>query len=101
MKKLKLGIYGANGHQIWQFLEGYDRVEFVASAAVPKSRLEGYEAYKNGTLKIFDTLEEMMEGAQLDLVALCSPVRAEQAKDAIKLLNRNISVYAEKPAALT
>lgn len=101
MTKLKLGIYGVNGHQIWQFLEGYDRVEFVAAAAVPAERLAGYEAYKNGTLKIFGTLDEMIEGCELDLVALCSPIRRDQAKDAIKLLRANISVYSEKPAALT
>ena len=101
MKKLKLGIYGANGHQIWQFLEGYDRVDFVASAAVPNGRLEAYEAYKSGRLKTFETLDEMIEGCELDLVALCSPYRSEQAKDAIKLLSHDISVYAEKPAAFT
>jgi predicted dehydrogenase len=101
MKKLKLGIYGANGHQIWQFLEGYDRVEFVAAAAVPEERLSSYESYKNGTLKIFDTLDEMIAGTELDLVSLCSPIRKNQAGDAIKLLNAGISVYSEKPSALT
>jgi predicted dehydrogenase len=101
MTKLKLGIYGMNGHQIWKFLDGYDRVEFVAAAAVPATRLEEYSAYKNGTLKIFETLDEMIDGCELDLVCLCSPIRKNQARDAIKLLNHNISVYAEKPAALT
>lgn len=101
MKKLKLGIYGQNGHQIWQYLEGYDRVEFVAAAAVSPDRLEKYEAYKSGKVKVFDTLEEMIAGAELDLVSLCSPVRRNQASDAIKLLNAGISVYSEKPSALT
>jgi predicted dehydrogenase len=101
MKKLKVGIYGANGHQIWSFLEGYERVEFIAAAEVPLANLEKYTAYKNQTLKIYSTLDEMLEKSGIDLVCLCSPVRAEQVNDAIKALNAGVNVYAEKPAALT
>ncbi len=101
MTKLKVGIYGANGHQIWNFLEGYDRIEFTAASAVPQSRLEKYSAFRNNTLKIYDSLDEMLEKGGIDLVCLCSPIRAEQANDAIKALKANVSVYAEKPAALT
>ncbi len=100
--KLKVGIYGINVHQIWDYLEGYRLVEFIAVAAVPKEKLIVYSAYKSGELICCDTLEEMLErvGEKLDLVCLCSPVRAKQWEDAVKCLRRGISVYAEKPAAL-
>lgn len=100
MNKLKVGIYGANGHQIWGFLEAYDRIEFTAAAGIPENRLEKYKAYQNKTLKIYETLDEMLEKGGIDLVCLCSPLRSEQAKDAVKALKANVSVYAEKPAAL-
>ena len=101
MKKLRVGIYGANGHQIWNFLEGYDRVDFVASAAVPSAKLERYEKFRNKSLLLFDSLDDMLSSCELDLICLCSPVRREQAKDAIKVLRAGVSVYAEKPAALS
>lgn len=101
MKKLRVGIYGQNGHQIWNFLEGYDKVEFVASAGVSEDNLSRYEVFRNGNLKTFDTLDDMLREAGLDLVCLCSPMRSEQAKDAIKALSAGVSVYAEKPAALS
>lgn len=101
MTKLKVGIYGANGHQIWSFLEGYDRIEFTAAAAIPEARLEKYKAYQNKTLKVYDTLDEMLEKSGIDFVCLCSPMRADQAKDAVKALKAGVHVYAEKPAALT
>lgn len=101
MTKLKVGIYGTNGHQIWGFLEKYDRIEFTAAAGVPEKLLEKYKAYQDKTLKIYDTLDEMLEKGGIDLVCLCSPLRSEQANDAVKALRANVSVYAEKPAALT
>ncbi len=101
MKKLKVGIYGQNGHQIWDFLEGYDRVEFVASAKVTPDNLDRFEAYKMGRLKIFDTLDDMLAGCELDLICLCSPIRHEQVEDAIKVLKSDVSVYAEKPCAFS
>ena len=101
MAKLKVGIYGANGHQIWNFLETYERIEFVAAAGIPENRLEKYKAYQNKTLKIYDTLDEMLEKGGIDFVCLCSPLRSDQANDAVKALKANVHVYAEKPAAFT
>ena len=101
MTKIKVGIYGANGHQIWNFLETYDRIDFVAAAGIPENRLEKYKAFQNKTLKIYDTLDEMLEKSSIEFVCLCSPLRSEQAKDAVKCLKANVHVYAEKPAALT
>ncbi len=101
MKKLKVGIYGANGHQIWKFLEKYDRIEFTAAAGIPENLLIKYKSFQDKTLKIYDTLDEMLEKSGIELVCLCSPLRSEQAKDAVKALKANVHVYAEKPAALT
>lgn len=100
-KKLRVGIYGTNVHQIWEFLEGHPLIEFSAAAQIPTEMLEKYSAYKNGSVRCFKTLDEMLCGTPLDLVCLCSPIRLFQADDAIKCLRSGVSVYAEKPAALS
>lgn len=100
-KKLRVGIYGTNVHQIWDFLDGHPLIEFAAAAQIPTEMLEKYPAYKNGSVHCFRTLDDMLDGAVLDLVCLCSPVRLFQADDAIKCLKKGVSVYAEKPAALS
>lgn len=101
MKKLKTGVYGVNGHQISPFLEGNANIEFIAAACVPETFLNHFASYKAGKVKVYDSLDAMLENAGLDLVSLCSPRRADEANDAIKALRAGVSVYAEKPCALT
>ncbi len=43
----------------------------------------------------------MLADPDIDLVALCSPRRADQAQDAVKSMEAGKHVYAEKPSALT
>ncbi|MSU51269.1 MAG: Gfo/Idh/MocA family oxidoreductase [Opitutus sp.] len=94
-KKIGIGLYGSNGHQI-----------SLANLAVhPHARLVAVAALRATTLpedvKRFASLEELLADPAVALVSLCSPRRADQARDAIRCLEAGKHVYAEKPAALT
>jgi Predicted dehydrogenases and related proteins len=98
MKKLGIGLYGTNGHQIGHILENHADVELKAVAAFEQARLP--VNYKNSSLKIYSTLDEMLKDENVDLVSLCSPRRREQADEAVCCLEAGKYVYAEKPCAM-
>ena len=94
--KLKVGIYGINGHQIHNKLKNHpDAV--IGAVCIPQGRTDMFDS----SIPRFETLEQMLECADLDLVSLCSPMRSEQERDALLCLNSKKHVYAEKPAALS
>ena len=94
-KKLGIGLYGSNGHQL----------NLAKLASHPDARLVAVAALRQTTLpagvKRYATLDELIADPSVDLVSLCSPRRAEQARDAIRCLEAGKHVYAEKPCALT
>ena len=89
---LGVGLYGDNGHQIQNELKNN-----------PKARLAGVCAFKAppDNVKVYADLEDMLADKDIDIVSLCSPIRAEQAAHAVACLNAGKHVYAEKPCALT
>jgi predicted dehydrogenase len=93
-KKIRVGLYGSNGHQL-----------NVARFNFPDAQLVAVAALKQGTVpegvKRYATLDELIADPNVDLVSLCSPRRADQARDAIRCLEAGKHVYAEKPCALT
>jgi predicted dehydrogenase len=96
MKKLGIGLYGINGHQIEKLLAAHPRARLVAVAAfgdrpIPTECGEGPR---------YATLEELLADDQVEMVSLCSPRRADQAADAVKCLLAGRHVYGEKPSAL-
>jgi predicted dehydrogenase len=100
MKTLRVGLYGQNGHQIQSLLNGNPSAELAG--------LAGFDAETTAELKrvhpkaaVYPSLEEMIRDGRIDLVSLCSPRRADQARDAIACLNAGKHVYAEKPCALS
>lgn len=99
MQKLRVGLYGNNGHQIQGALVSHPRAELAAVAGIPEKAvpepLRGSRAVGR-----YATLAEMLAAEELDLVSLCSPRRADQPADAIRCLEGGVHVYAEKPAAL-
>lgn len=100
LKKLRVGIYGL-GHQVSDFIN-HDRVDFVAYSGVDEATISRvYKKCVQNNPKKFDTLDEMLEHSELDLICLRSPRRDEQVQDAIKILKAKIHVCAEKPSALT
>jgi predicted dehydrogenase len=98
--KIKVGIYGSNGHQIQGLLENHEKAELVAVSAFNKENLpEGLK--NNPEIKYYENLDEMLGDSEIELVSLCSPVRADQVEDTIKCLKNGKHVYAEKPCALS
>ena len=100
MKPVGIGLYGANGHQIGSLLVGNSRATLAAVAGMTREALP--EAFRNDeSIVIHGDLEGLLSDKRVELVALCSPRRADQAADAIMCLERGRHVYAEKPSALT
>ena len=89
--KIKIGLYGNNGHQIQKLLVNHPDAELVAVA--------GFEPPQG--VRRYETLDELLGDDGVQLVSLCSPRRADQAADAIRCFRAGKHVYAEKPFALT
>lgn len=97
-KKIGVGLYGSNGHQITVAkLAKHAEATLVAVAGLRENVTAGVAA----DVKKYASLDEMLADPKVELVSLCSPRRADQARDAIKCLEAGKHVYAEKPAALT
>lgn len=95
-QKLGVALYGGNGHQLNPVkLARHPHAELVAVAGVKSGATvpEGVKRYA--------TLDALLADPRVQLVSLCSPRRADQARDAIKCLEAGKHVYAEKPSALT
>jgi len=94
-RKLGVALYGANGHQLRP-----DKFNLY-----PQATLIGVAGIKSAVLpegvKRYATLDEIIADPAVALVVLCSPRRADQARDAIRCLEAGKHVYAEKPSALT
>lgn len=100
-EKIRVGVYGSNGHQIQHKLLNQKDAELTAVCMIPESVLQDLAPYREGKLKVYGSLSEMLEDKEIDLVSLCSPMRSDQAKDAITCMKAGKHVYAEKPGALS
>jgi predicted dehydrogenase len=96
MKKLGIGLYGTNGHQIEKLLAAHPRARLVAVAAFGDRPIPT----ECGEVPRYATLEELLADEHVEMVSLCSPRRADQAGDAVKCLLAGRHVYGEKPSAL-
>jgi predicted dehydrogenase len=96
--KFGIGIYGSNGHQIQHLLENHHKVDLVAAAAFDINSLP--EKLRQN-IRYYETLSAMLLDPKIDVISLCSPIRADQADDAVKCLQSGKHVYAEKPCAMT
>lgn len=94
-EKVKVGLYGCNGHQIQGNLANHSNAEIVAVAAFPEDRIP------EGEIKVYASLEELLADDEIQMVSLCSPLRSEQAQHAVQSLKAGKHVYAEKPCAMT
>ncbi len=94
-RKLGVGLYGSNGHQL-------STAKFARNA---NARLVAVADVKATTLpegvRRYASLDELIADSRVELISLCSPRRADQARDAIRCLQAGKHVYAEKPCALT
>jgi len=96
LTKIRVGLYGGNGHQLLSMLRGHPHAEVTALAQCePPADLP---AGINPTR--YDSLSALANDPHVDLISLCSPRRCDQAADAILCLQSGKHVYAEKPCAL-
>lgn len=103
--KIKIGIYGLNGHQIHNQLSGHATARLTAMAGCDFERahpsLAPHPEITRDDIRQHDDLKSLLADPEVELVSLCSPRRANQAADAIQCLRAGKHVYAEKPAALS
>ena len=95
--KIRVGLYGANGHQIVHKLTDHPDAIPVAAAKLSDAAMRTLPP----SVRVYESLEDMLRDPELDVVSLCSPKRSHQAGDAIVCLKAGKHVYAEKPAALS
>jgi predicted dehydrogenase len=94
-RRLGVGLYGSNGHQLRpDGLARHAHARLVAVANVRAATLPD-------GVKRHDSLASLLADPAVEIVSLCSPRRADQAADAIRCLEAGKHVYAEKPVALT
>ena len=89
-----VGLYGQNGHQIQASLAKYTNARFVAAAAFK----EDFELPQG--VRRYADLDGLLGDSDVSLVSLCSPLRRDQADDAVRCMKAGKHVYAEKPCAL-
>lgn len=90
----KIALYGANGHQIHNELKCNPRAELHAYAGIALEK--DFPAAKK-----YVSLDELLADGEVEMVSLCSPLRSNQADDAVKVLNAGKHVLAEKPVAMS
>lgn len=73
--------------------------QLVATAAFPPENLPA-ALQADASIRHGARLDDLLEDPRVELIALCSPRRADQAQDAIRALRAGKHVYAEKPCAL-
>jgi predicted dehydrogenase len=95
--KIRVGVYGINGHQITGRLVDHTCATLVAAAGVKPESLKDI----NPVPRIYENLSAMLADKDVELVSLCSPRRSEQAQEAMQCMKAGKHVYAEKPCAMT
>ncbi|NJL32489.1 MAG: Gfo/Idh/MocA family oxidoreductase, partial [Phycisphaerales bacterium] len=99
-KPINVALYGQNGHQVQRMLVNHPHARLTATAAITTDEL-AKAGHDPAAIYKVDTLEQLLQLKDVDVVSLCSPVRGEQAKHAIQCLLAGKHVYAEKPCALS
>jgi len=98
--KLRVGLYGRNGHQIGgKVTEGHPDAVIAAVCFLGEAE-EAVQA-QFPQAKVYAALDEMLAAKGVDMVSLCSPMRSSQKEDALKCIAAGVHVYAEKPAVLS
>ena len=99
-KKIGIGLYGTNGHQVQDRLVHHPLGECVAVAALDRAGLPE-TLRSDATISDYPSLDGLLQDERVELISLCSPRRRDQAREAIRCLEAGKHVYAEKPCAMT
>ncbi|MBN8524654.1 MAG: Gfo/Idh/MocA family oxidoreductase [Planctomycetes bacterium] len=93
-RRIGIGLYGANGHQLGGLPAGSPAAAVVACAAMPVP-----QAWPQA--RVHGDLDALLADPAVELVSLCSPRRRDQAQDALRCLRAGRHVLAEKPCAMS
>jgi predicted dehydrogenase len=94
-ERIGVALYGGNGHQLrFEKFRDHPHARLIAVSGVR-------ETNPPDGIKVVAGLDALLADPAVGLVVLCSPRRADQARDAIRCLEAGRHVYAEKPSALT
>ncbi len=99
-RKIGIGLYGTNAHQVHRRLIDHPNAVLVAVAEIARETLPP-PLQARADVSFYDTLDELIADPRIDLVSLCSPRRREQAQQACRCFEAGKHVYAEKPCALS
>ncbi|MCX7934840.1 MAG: Gfo/Idh/MocA family oxidoreductase, partial [Planctomycetota bacterium] len=98
-RRLGIGLYGFNGHQIHHACLNHPRLFLAGIAGAEETEIPA--ALRDRKIKRYPSLEVMLQDPEVEMVSLCSPRRREQANHAIACLRAGKHVYAEKPCAMS
>jgi len=98
MKKLRTAIVGCGkvGHFHARALANLEKSEFVAVCSTSLDRANAFGDQYG--VRAFDSVEAMVEDAQVDVVCICTP-HPQHASVAIAALKHGCHVLIEKPLA--
>ncbi len=96
-RKIRVGLYGANGHQITGKLVNHPSAILHAVAGITPESLKDIKPAP----RIYENLSSMLADKEIELISLCSPLRSGQAQEAIQCMQAGKHVYSEKPCAMT
>lgn len=102
-RKLRVGIAGTGGIARSVHIPGFqklaDRVEIVSAFDIAAERVTA-TGNEFGIPNVFTDFERMLDGPELDAVAICTPPNAHVSLT-VQALRRGLHVLCEKPAALS
>ncbi|MEM6885961.1 MAG: Gfo/Idh/MocA family oxidoreductase, partial [Verrucomicrobiota bacterium] len=94
--KVRVGLFGTEGHQIHEDLREHPRGEVVAVCGFESDTVPDYLSNVNN----YETLDELLMDDSIQLISFCSPFKDEQGWQIINALEAGKHVYAEKPCCL-
>ena len=93
MKHIGIGLYGENGHQVSADMIRQEQAELIGVCGIRKTAFDQ-------SVKVYQSLEELLADPRIGLVCVCSPKRSGQAEDIRKIIRQGKHVYAEKPCVM-
>ena len=97
MEKVRIGIVGMGRMGITHFsiINSHPKVDVVSVSDTSKMILDYLSKYING-IKVYDDFEKQLNAGDLDGIIICTPSSLHY-RICKKALERNISVFCEKP----
>lgn len=96
MRKLKVGLFGSNGHQVERQFPDIQDAELAAACGIDRDRLSHLPVPP----AMYESFGDFLNHPGLDLVSICSNERSQQYEHIKAALDKGKHVYAEKPLVM-